>query len=224
MSEVIIRVGIIDDDDTKRTQIIGALQDCVTGASKEVIEQYSKYKLFPVELTIQSDVKELLDEIIEEKIDALIIDYQLSSYAPNVNYTGVSVADITDQKFLGFPTFVLTSYESELYKHEVFDAYKVFDFERYMDEDKERIELNKKIIEQYVKRQREIENKKNELNELLKIEGTSQDVDDRILELDDFLERSTDGEYAISKGVKKRLVDDKFDEMITLLRNVVREK
>lgn len=219
-----IRVGIIDDDKTKITQILTNVRSQVNGASKEVIEQYSEYELIPIELTIQSDLDAILDDIDEKKINALMIDYQLTSYEPHVKYTGVTIAERTEQKYLGFPTFILTSFESDLFKHEVFDAYKVFDFERYMNDEQERIELNKKIIEQYIKRKKEIEKKRNEFNELEKLKGSNQEVDDRLIELDDFLERSINGDNAISKNKKKEILDKRFDEILKLLHKVVKEQ
>ena len=223
MNKTIIKVGIIDDDETKRTQLISALKECVNGAPEEIIEQYSDYLLEPVEIDILSDVDDVIEEVINKEIDALIIDYQLSSYVSHVDYNGVGIAERADRKYLGFPAFILTSFEAELYKKEVYDAYKVFDFERYMQEKNERIELNKKIIEQFIKRRKEIDNKKEELNKLLKMEGTSQEIDDRIIELDDFLERSLDGDNAITKTEKKRMMDSRFEEMLVLLRKVVGE-
>lgn len=223
MEKIKINVGIIDDDETKRTQIISALNDGVEGAAEEIINQYSKYELVPIEMNIVPDIEEIITEVIEKNINALLIDYQLSSYESHVDYSGVDLADKTDNRFLGFPIFVLTSFEAELYKHEVFDSYKVFDFARYMDDDRERVELNKKIIEQFLKRNREIEIKKNELNELLKQTDRSPEMDDRIVDLDDFLERSLDGESALSKAQKKRLMDNRFDEVLALLHKVLED-
>ena len=224
MKKISIKVGIIDDDETKRTQIVSYLRDCVDEFPEDLIDQYRKYQLVPVEINIHPDMNVVIDDIIEKEIDVLLIDYQLSSYDSHVNYTGVGVANRADQKYLGFPIFVLTSFEADLYKKEIFDAYKVFDFERYMHDDKERIEINKKIIEQYVKRIREIENKKEELNRLLKMEKTNQKIDDRILELDDFLERSLDGDNAISITEKRRLLNSRYEELLNLLRKVVEEE
>lgn len=224
MNKIHIKVGIIDDDETKRTQIISCLRDYVNEFPEDIIEQYRKYELVPVEIDILPDMNAVIDDIIEKEIDVLLIDYQLSSYDSHVNYTGVGVANRADQKYLGFPVFVLTSFEADLYKKEIFDAYKVFDFERYMHDDKERIEINKKLIEQCVKRRRDIENKREELNRLLKMEGTNQEIDDRILELDEFLERSLDGDNAISKSEKKRLLNSRYEELLKLLRKVVEEE
>lgn len=224
MCKTKIKVGIIDDDETKRTQIMSLLRDGIEGKSAEVVDKYSSFELVPEELDIQPDVDDIIDEIIERDIDVLLVDYQLSSYNSNVSFTGVRIAEEIESKYLDFPTFVLTSFEDELYKQELFDPCKVFDVDRYMHDDNERSELNKKLIEQYLKRGKKIENAKAELNKLLKDEGTSQKIDNRILELDEFLERSLDGEKFITKEQKKRISDDRFDEMISLLRKIVEEE
>lgn len=223
MEKIKINVGIIDDDETKRTQIISALSDGVDGATEEIINQYRDYELVPIEMNIVPEIDDLITEVIDNNINALLIDYQLSSFESQVDYTGVEIADKTDNRFLGFPVFVLTSFEAELYKHEVFDSYKVFDFSRYMDDEKERVELNKKIIEQFLKRRKEIEIKKKELDELLTRTNRTPEMDDRIMDLDDFLERSLDGESALSKSQKKRLIDNRFDEVLDLLHKVLED-
>lgn len=218
--KTIINVGILDDDQTKRTQLMAMLTLGVDAAPEEVQRQYSDYELNPVELDITTDVKGIVDQIIEKEIDVLLLDYQLSSFVANVDFTGVSVAVNTNNKFLNFPVFILTSFEDELYKHEVFDAYKVFDFERYMSDEAERIELNRKIIEQYRMRKKELAEKQDELYELLKHGGESQQITNRILELDDYIEKSLDGETAISSEDKKRFLYGEYDEVISLLKKI----
>ncbi len=222
--KTIINVGILDDDQTKRTQLMAMLTLGVDDAQEEVQRQYSDYELNPVELDITADVKGIIDQIVEKAIDVLLLDYQLSSFVANVDFTGVGVAVNTNNKFLNFPVFILTSFEDELYKHEVFDAYKVFDFERYMSEDAERIELNRKIIEQYRMRKKDLAEKQDELYKLLKHEGESQQVNNRILELDDYIEKSLDGENAISYEDKKRLLYGEYDEVISLLKKITEEE
>lgn len=223
MEKKIINIGIVDDDETKRTQIISNLEECVEGASEEIQDQYSMFELCPIELEIKADMDEVLEQIVENKIDVLVIDYKLSSYETLVDYTGVKFANRANEKFLDFPIFVLTSFETELYKQESFNAYQVFDYERYMSESAERIEVNRKIIEQYLKYRKHIEDCKKELNELLPREGESREIDNRILELDDFLEKSLDGDSAISLEMKKRLCNDKYDVVIELLKKFTEE-
>ena len=220
----IINVGILDDDQTKRTQLMAVLALGVDDASEEIQQQYSDYELKPIELDITPDVKGIIDQVVDKRIDVLLLDYQLTSFVSNVDFTGVRVAEKANNRFLNFPIFILTSFEDELYKHEVFDAYKVFDFERYMSEDAERIELNRKIIEQYRMRKKDLAEKQEELYELLKHEGESQQIDNRILELDDYIEKSLDGENAVSTEEKKRLLYGAYDDVIGLLKKITEGK
>lgn len=224
MSKMIINVGIIDDDETKRTQIISNLLDGVEGAAEEIQEQYSGYELKPIELEILTDMDEMLEQIVENNINVLVVDYKLTSFENKVDYTGVRFAKRANSKFLDFPVFILTSFVSELYKHECFNAYQVFDFERYMDEEKEKIEINRKMIEQYLKHRNTIDEYKRELEGLLPRRGESEDIDRRILELDDFIERSYNGDGAIPSVIKKKLESEKFDTIISLLKELTQEE
>lgn len=223
MGKIIINVGILDDDETKRTQIISNLEDCVEDASEEIQDQYTSVELNPIELEIKADMDEVLERIREKKIDVLIVDYKLASFETLIDYTGVKFANRANEKFFEFPIFILTSFETELYKHESFNAYQVFDCERYLNDSAERIEINRKIIEQHLKYRKHIEDCRKELIELLSREGESKEIDDRILELDDFLEKSLDGDSAIPLETKKRLCNDKYDTVIELLRKFTAE-
>lgn len=222
MEKKIINVGIIDDDETKRTQIISKLEDFVEGASAEIKERYEEYELNPIELEIKSDINDLLEQIVETEIDALIVDYKLSSYEVAVDYTGVGFANCTEKRFMGFPIFILTSFEAELYQKEIFDAYRVYDFERYLNDDNERIEINTKIVEQCIKRRKQIEEWKAELSELLPREGESKEINDKILLLDSNLEKSLDGEHAIPYTLKEKLTSDNFASILLKLDELLK--
>lgn len=222
MKKNVINVGIIDDDETKRSQIISKLDDFVDGASAEIKERYEEYNLKPIELEIKTNINDLLEEILDKNIDALVVDYMLSSYEAAIDYTGVKFAEETDKKYMGFPIFILTSYEEELYQKEIFDAYKVFSFERYMNDDQERIEINVKIVEQCIKRKRQIEEWKTQLEELLPKQGESSEIDEKIMELDSNLEKSFDGEHAISKELKEKLSGDNFTLLLSKLDDLLK--
>lgn len=224
LEKTVINVGIIDDDETKRTQIMSKLDDFVKGASAEIKERYERYSLNPIELEIKADIEDLLEEILDNDIDALIIDYKLSSYEVAVDYTGVKFAEETDKKYLDFPVFILTSYEGELYQKEIFDAHKVYDFERYMNDDQERIEINRKIVEQCIKRKRQIEEWKTQLEELLPKQGESREIDEKIMDLDTKLEKSFDGEHAIPKELKEKLSGDNFTLLLSKLDDLLRRE
>lgn len=120
--------------------------------------------------------------------------------------------------------FILTSYEDELYEQEVFDAYQIFDFERYLSEPLERVELHYKLIEQVTKYQKQIELWKDEIKRLLPEKGKNAEVDTRILELDSKLEKSIDGHSAIPDVVKHTLQSNKLDELIDKIDLLLKEE
>lgn len=218
-----LKVGIIDDDTSKVTQIMTYLLYGMQGASQQKVDKYSDVKFEVVEISLTSEMEEIATKIIDDKIDALLIDYNLSSYA-TVSYTGVQLAKYIQDRFLEFPLFVLTSYEDELYEKEVFDTYQIFDFERYLSEPKERIELHYKLIEQVTKYKKQIEQWENELEQLLPKKGKNEEIDSRILELDSKLEKSIDSYSAIPDGIKRTLKSSKIDELLEKIDLLLKEE
>ena len=216
------RIGIIDDDETKITQLLIYMSLGWNDSDGNLIkENYKNYSLAPVEIELNNDIDQMVDSIISQKTDALIIDFKLSSQK-NISYSGIALAQAIDKRLRGFPIFILTSYEDDLYEKESFDAYQVFDFARYIGETEERIELNSKIVQQIKKYNATINRWKNELLDLLPQAGKSVTIDERILSLDSLLENSIDGASALPDKLKHdlegtnriQLLIDKLDEII----------
>ena len=216
-------IGIIDDDNSKVTQIMTYLLYGMKDASKQKADRYADVKFDVVEIEPTSSMEDITSLIIDQKIDAVLIDYNLSSYA-TIPYTGVQLAKYIQEKFLEFPLFILTSYEDELYEQEIFDAYQIFDFERYLSEPLERVELHYKLIEQVTKYRKQIELWESEIKRLLPEKGKNAEVDTRILELDSKLEKSIDGHSAIPNTVKSTLQSNKIDELIDKIDLLLKEE
>lgn len=139
-------VGIIDDDSTKITQLITYISLGWNDEDGHLLkEKYKDFSLNPLEVQLEDDINEMVEKIMADKPDALIIDFKLSSQE-NISYSGVALAKAVDDRLRGFPIFILTSFEDDLYEKESFDAYQVFDFARYITEDKERIEIRACLI------------------------------------------------------------------------------
>lgn len=215
------RIGIIDDDSSKITQMITRIRLCCDDESgRPLKEKYANYELIPVELALEKEADDMVERIVEERLDAVVIDYKLSSQQA-ISYSGVSLAKEIHLRLLGFPVFVLTAYQDDLFDHELFDSYLVFDFARYIGENEERVELNSKLIEQIKKHRAEMENWEKELESLLPHAGESAAVDERILELDSMLEKSIDGRVAISLPVKKDFSAEKINELISKIDSLI---
>ncbi|UTW70204.1 hypothetical protein KHA80_06180 [Anaerobacillus sp. HL2] len=76
----LLKIGIVDDDSSKVTQIMIRLNQGVSEATTEKKEKYSKYQLHPIELEINNNLNEMLKQVLNEELDCLLVDYKLSSY------------------------------------------------------------------------------------------------------------------------------------------------
>ena len=216
-------IGIIDDDPSKITQMITCIRLCCNDEDGNPIKaKYANCELIPVELELTGSMDDMVERIIEKRLDAVIIDYKLSSQRA-ISYSGVSLANELHLRLWRFPVFVLTTYQDDLFDHELFDSYLVFDFERYIGENEERVELNSKLIEQIKKYRTETEKRKQELEELLPHSGESATIDERILELDSWLEKSIDGRSAISLPIKRDFTAEKIDELISKIDALIED-
>ena len=217
------RIGIIDDDSTKITQLLIYLSLGWDDNNGHLLkEKYKDVTLEPFEIQLEDDIEQMVEKIVANKPDALIIDFKLSSQKI-ISYTGVSLAKAIEKRLSSYPIFILTAFEDDLYEKESFDAYQVFDFDRYINEVNERIEINSKIVQQIRKYKSELSQWKAELTELLPHAGENASIDERILQLDSLIEKSVDGTSALSSKLKHELNDtsrvqmliDKIDELIS---------
>lgn len=215
-----LKIGIIDDDQMKVTQIITRLMDGTSEAAPEKRDKYSKYELEPYEIKIKKDIKEMVDQVIELELDCVLVDYKLSSYEV-VSYTGIEFAKHLEDTLYDFPIFVLTSYEDDLFTNEIFNAYQVFDFNRYLEEKSEKIELHFKIIEQILKTNKQKEQWESKLKRLLPYAGTSEEIDSEILELDSKIEKSINGTHALPAKLKKDLSENKLQELLNKIDQIL---
>lgn len=208
------RIGIVDDDSTKITQLlIFTSQGWNDDSGNLIKEKYKDISLAPFEIQLEGDIDQMVEKIITDRPAALIIDFKLSSQE-NISYTGVALAKAIDEKLRGFPIFILTSYEDDLYEKENFDAYQVFDFERYITDVQERLEINSKIVQQIKKYNTTLNQWKTELTELLPHAGESATIDERILQLDSLIETSIDGTSALSQKLKQELGDTNHIQLL----------
>lgn len=218
------RIGIVDDDPAKITQMITYIRlGCNDEDNRPLKEKYANYELLPVELPLHVNMSEMVEYIIEEHLDAVVIDYKLSSQKL-IAYSGVSLAKELQARLYSFPIFILTTYQDDLYDHEVFDSYLVFDFDRYINDDNERVELNSKLIEQIKKYRFELQDWQRELTELLPHAGESATIDERLLELDTLLEKSINGRTSMSPAIKIGFAADKINELISKIDLLIEDE
>lgn len=218
-----LKIGIIDDDSGKVTQIITKLLLGIRDSSPEKVEKYSKYKLTPHELELKEDLEDIVSQIKTLKLDCVLVDYKLSSYA-TIDYTGIECAKYIEDALYDFPVFILTSYEDDLFTKEIFNAYQVFDFERYLSDPLESNELNFKIIEQILKSRKQKEEWEKEIKKLIPLAGKSEEIDSRLLELDYKLEKSISSVSALPLKIRQDLNNNKLDVLLEQLDRIIEKE
>lgn len=216
-----LRVGIVDDDESKVTSILTRLKypEYPSAIKKE---KYSNYQIEVVEFEICQELDEMFHNIMEEQLDCILIDYKLSSLS-RARYNGVELAQRIDTVRKNFPILILTSYEDDLFSKELFDVFQVFNVDRFINDPKESEEINSKIIEQYEMNKLLMENWRRELLILLKKDDRNSTDDSRMLELDSLIENSLDSEHALNIKQKKDLSNSKLDLLIEKIDELLME-
>ncbi|MDZ7543506.1 hypothetical protein GNF83_20490, partial [Clostridium perfringens] len=75
--EEILKIGVVDDDEIKVTQIITRLIQGIDDATPEKRARYSQYQFVPIEVNLKDNLEEMIKHILELELDCLLIDYKL---------------------------------------------------------------------------------------------------------------------------------------------------
>jgi len=170
-----------------------------------------------------SSVDECVDHAITENYDAVVTDFRLNEHSA-VNFRGTDVVSRLLEVRIGFPVIILTGYPNgdgdDVAIDHVTDANIVYD-KLCLDDTKQK-SLLKDVISTNIKIYKDRINKASQrLSELVGMERLSPKDESELLELDSFLERSMDAESAIPNSIKAQFIEHKFDEIISLGREIL---
>ena len=181
-----------------------------------VAEQIDVACIFP-----KAEIEEMLQEIDEQHPDAIVTDYLLNDIKENIkyniSYTGVDLVRQYRAMRPNFPCFIITSFDNDAVSET--DDVNLIYVKNILNNKEEGVKVHfyDKIREQISKYQKSIESAKNELQSLL-TKKENGDIDptqeQRIIELDDFLEKSLDNYDALPSEIKKISSLDKLTSMI----------
>ena len=209
------RIGLLDDDESKLIEVIDKLRHAFVGSP-----QYSHYKLEPIEISVNADCSTTVEKILEENIECMIIDYNLNSLA---GYNGVEVANELWRHRKNMPVFMLTSFDEDMYTHELFNAFQVFNYGRYLSEEREQDEIHRKIVRTIEIHRKVIDEWERELIDLLKHRGENVEIDSRILELDSEIESALDGTHSLPTKTKQDLSESGLMKLVEQLDKIISE-
>lgn len=173
-----------------------------------------------VVLDLKENVEEMVEEIIDSKVAGLVIDYNLNSSLSNIHYNGVDVIKLLLNTIKEFPCYVLTSYEAEA-ENSLLDPDFIRDKKFVSEHTGFFIHKLRTKIESYHKR---IELYKDEIMELSKLfPNLTSRQEERLIELDDILEKNSNAPSSITSEMKKVSNNDRLDKLIKLSEELVNE-
>jgi FixJ family two-component response regulator len=197
------KVGIIDDDE----QIYKLMNELIDG-----------FIFINLALT---DINLIVDEIISEKLDAVIIDYSLSD-KPGISFTGDDVLSCLHDRCLGFPAVILTGHYIDAEANDE-SPFIVYDKDKVLNEDYETNEFIRRLniaIRGYHKK---IEEAEEEHQALSLMEDLSTEQEIKLLQLDDFLERVSYGKNTLVKNYKTTDFERKLENLIKSTENLLQQ-
>ena len=160
--------------------------------------------------------------LIENKCDAIIIDYNLSSYSTTIK-NGIDIANIIQNTKELFPLFILTAYEDSLFRYEVFNAHQIYNSNNYLNNIEYRKEFHLRLIEQILMSRKQRQQWEDELKKLIPDAGKSVEIDAKILELDSNIENSIDKTCALNHKLKESISSNKLVELLHKVDEIISE-
>lgn len=205
------KILFIDEEETEQDKFL----DYFETVCPEIIPEC----MFPA-----PTLDEMMGKIEEYKPDAVITDFRLNEIRVDikyaVKYNGVELIKTIREQMEGFPCFVITSFDDDavndtddvnlVYIKDILGPIK----------DKSKVTFAQRIISQIDKYHSRIGNARIELNDLIekRNKGYANIHDEeRIIELDSFLEKSLDAYDSIPKEMKQL---SNLDRLNTLIKKI----
>ncbi|MFP3351385.1 hypothetical protein R0K04_08195 [Pseudoalteromonas sp. SIMBA_153] len=187
-------------------------------ADAELSDLFNKIYL----LEPNTNLDDMVAEILELKVDAIISDFALNESAV-ISYNGEQLLNAIQKIRHNFPCFLRTSHEDDAILNS-FDVNRIYVKEDSLEHNSER-NLFKKVADQvsaYNRRFEAVKQEHTELKSKLSKNGLSSQETDRLIELDDMLESLLSAENKTPTEVKK-LALNKFDELMSSTDKLIDE-
>ena len=175
-------------------------------------------------------IEKMLQAIDDEQPDAIVIDYKLNEIKVDINYnvpfSGTDIANPYQERHIGFPFFVMTSYDDDAVSEskDVNVVYRKNILHNSVDEG--RASFKVRIVQQINKYKKRIRDSQNKLEELLQKRKESEltlNEQDKLVQLDSFLEKSLDSYSSIPDDFKTSQSLSKLSDLIEKVDEEIRK-
>lgn len=205
------RIGIIDDVKSERDDIqVSILDNVNAGTGVEFKEYVLEHK------TKDSLFNEIREDVSDEVIQALIVDYRLDTTEDIIK--GWEIIEFTHNEFPEFPVVIMTNAPDESKESNHTDADKVYAKKVFLNpQSAETKELVKNIflnINRYAKRRKELEAKLSVELQKLETDGENVEILENIINIEKEL---TKYKQMYQTTIDKELEMDDLKEAFALL-------
>lgn len=171
-------------------------------------------------LDLVDDMDTMISEIIENKIEAVIIDYRLQEGNAKVSFNGDVLFNKIKETLLNYPVIILTAKVSNAEKEDI-DPDKIYDKEMIIPGDEKLVKRLRKHIDNYKKDLKDKEDKIIKLIAKKQKEGLQFNEEDELIELDNYLEKSLYQKNLVPEDLKHSSNADKLDELINTANDLL---
>ena len=166
-------------------------------------------------MTPENTLNNFMNQIYSKNFDAIITDHKLHEENAHISFDGIELVKEILKEKAGFPCFVLTSFDDEAVKNG--DDVNIVYTKGLMDTDgetKAHATFLTKIEHQIKHYRQRIQDSEHELLELIKKTNLNAQEEERLIELDTFIEKATNQKSAIPEHLKGTKNLDKLHKMI----------
>ncbi|HEJ8031173.1 TPA: hypothetical protein ACXI3L_000649 [Serratia marcescens] len=212
------KILFIDEESDAIDEFLDYAEDTTTSKKIHVVAEFPK-----------SRIEEMIETIIKINPDAIVTDFMLNekktSISYGVDYTGMDLVKNFTSLRHGFPCFVMTSLDDDAVK-ESDDVNIVYVKEILHSEKNSSVKASflEKVVSQITHYKARIESAENELINLIELRNNgSANVNDenRIIELDQFLEQSIDRKSSVPKDFKELSNMLRLQEILSKVDNLL---
>lgn len=178
-------------------------------------QRFSRNYFDVIPIKPYQNIEKTAAEILDNHVDAVIADFDLSEQDPLIHYNGANLVSLILQERDMFPVFILTSYEDDaVSKGEdvniVYEKSEMADGEKFL----ERV---KSQIEKYYHKLEEAEKHLIELIQKSKIGKLDALEEDEVKKLDSLIEKALDKKTPIPDNIRQ---GKEVKDLSELLRKV----
>jgi DNA-binding NarL/FixJ family response regulator len=178
-------------------------------------QRFSRNYFDVIPIKPYQNIEKTAAEILDNHVDAVIADFDLSEQDPLIHYNGANLVSLILQERDMFPVFILTSYEDDaVSKGEdvniVYEKSEMADGEKFL----ERV---KSQIEKYYHKLEEAEKQLIELIQKSKIGKLDALEEDEVKKLDSLIEKALDKKTPIPDNIRQ---GKEVKDLSELLRKV----